>query len=738
MKHFPFQYKPLARPCSSLLHQTIRNQGGIKMSGEETKEYRPYENRRKCHRCESDLNTSSGRLYCQGCNWDSLTDPINPKNDQYQQLKIKHQRECQRQEQKMKIKLLILTTVISTLCSCAFKSTDDNQTMTNITQTSKELKIDPNGDSDGDGIKDTDEIARGSNPFVADIPDLKVRFLQNYKIEVFYHDKNGDPLKDQKSFIINTDVKDTNPDFKFRVGNVFARNNALKTAASFGRFSSHTSGKFLVHDLSWISYPELDPKFFHSQALQYRDIFTDKNIIDNIKITLTNQARLNESPFFKEVKNLKLNFYFLNHETENYELLSTTTTDRHFQSGIYESFEVVIDHAPIGLLKENFFKRGEFIISEIEDYEIPSLNKTYKILLASVKAKSIPILYETPLEEKIHYVATGNDGVRFQEILKTVFDKNYEVKEDNLTKIGQFQNNLPDFTHLKDVEDKDKLGKWFVMTNEFKENYLDHLYTANDQIVLSYVVGTDLSNQNQENIYSYNGYLTSNKTETILPIGNISTNSLISIQLKPINRFDTAIQNEKIHWVTPSSCGKNCFPKPMVCDWDVNHFSTYDDPFLFSTDLLDEGEKLSLIINGDEFKISDLLKEKKVVLYKVDQNVHLEIKDINKIKELKPFEESNLSLKVKSFIGNDFFGVKLVGVSGDWRGVGGCPFNTPQVAEAKKTTVSNDSMEITEIKGWAQGARSRGWPYLLEFSNSGTYFQEISLAVSSNIQNYFN
>lgn len=639
---------------------------------------------------------------------------------------------------KMKIKLIILSTFISSLCSCAFKSQPDDQKAPSGVQASKELKIDPNGDTDGDGIKDTNEISRGSNPFVADIPDLKIRFLQNYKIEVFYHKKDADPLKDQKSIVINTDIKDTNPDFKFRVGNVFARGNALKTAASFGRFSSHTSGKFESHDLSWVSYPELDPKFFHNQALQYREVFNDQNIIDDIKITLTNQARLNESPFFKEVKNLKLNFYFLNHETENYELLSSTITDRHFQSGIYESFDVVIDHAPIGLLKDSFFKRGEFIISEVDDYEIPTLSTNYKTLLASVKAKAIPVLYETPLEEKIFYVATGSVGVRFQDILKTAFDRNYEVKEDSLTKIGQFQNNLTDFTHLKDVQDKDKLGKWFVMTNEFKENYLDHLYTPNDQVVLSYVIGTDLANQKQENIYSYNGLLTSNKNETILPIGNVSANSLISIQLKPIHRFGLAIQNEKIHWVTPSSCGKNCFPKPMVCDWDVNHFSNYDESFSFSTDLLGEGEKLSLIINGDEFKISDLLKDKKVVLYKVDQNVHLEIKDINKIKELKPFEESNLSLKVKSFIGNDFFGVKLVGVSGDWRGVGGCPFNTPQVAEAKKTTVSNDSLEIAEIRGWAEGARSRGWPYPLQYTDTGTYYQEISLGVSSNIQNYFN
>ena len=81
-----------------------------------------------------------------------------------------------------------------------------------------------------------------------------------------------------------------------------------------------------------MSYPEFDPKFFHAEAIKYRDLFNDQNIIDDIKITLSNQARLNESAFFNEIKNLKLNFYFLNHETENYDVLSSANIDRHFQA----------------------------------------------------------------------------------------------------------------------------------------------------------------------------------------------------------------------------------------------------------------------------------------------------------------------------------------------------------------------------------------------------------------------
>ena len=70
---------------------------------------------------------------------------------------------------------------VSVIVSCSFKKAGDMGGGVTTTSVS-DLKIDPTGDSDGDGMKDTDEIAVGRNPFVAELPDLKVRFLQNYKI----------------------------------------------------------------------------------------------------------------------------------------------------------------------------------------------------------------------------------------------------------------------------------------------------------------------------------------------------------------------------------------------------------------------------------------------------------------------------------------------------------------------------------------------------------------------------
>lgn len=632
----------------------------------------------------------------------------------------------------MKKVLLVLASLV--FVSCSFKGGDGSGGAPVEYVTA--LKIDPNGDSDGDGVTDQGELNLGRNPFVADLPELKIRFLQNYKIELFYHKIGSDKIE---SFVIDTKVNDTDPDYKFRVGKVFARLHAMKTAASFGRFSSHSTGKIEEKDYSWVSYPELDPKFFNQKALEFRTILDSGIEIDNIKITMSNQARLIESAFYKEIKNLKLNFYYLNHETENYDILSSTSIERHFQGGVYETFDVVIENAPLNLVKDSLFKRGEFIISEVDDYEIPAKETNYKTLMAAVRAKSLPVLLETPLEEKLFYVASTSNGIRFQNILETTFDRNYKVENDQLLKIGQFENNLGTYTHLREVQDKDKLGNWFVMTNELKKNYLDHNYTNQDRIVLAYVTGSELAGQQQESIYSYREKVDPNKSETIIPVGNVTPNSRIDIQLKPLSRYGRELTKTTENFNRPGgSCGKNCIQHPINCSWQINLFKDYSEPFRFMPDLSLEGEKLDLVVNGEAFSLKDLLKDKKLLIFKTDIGTHITINDINKIKELKDFDENTVSLRVRAFAGSDFFGVKLVDMGGIWNGIGGCPFNTPAVAEKFGTQISKETREIGEISWLINDLANRGYAYKFSLMDSGAYYQEISFGVSSVIQNYFN
>ena len=82
--------------------------------------------------------------------------------------------------------------------------------------------------------------------------------------------------------------------------------------------------------------------------------------------------------------------------------------------------------------------------------------------------------------------------------------------------------------------------------------------------------------------------------------------------------------------------------------------------------------------------------------------------------------------------------MKLTDVGGYWQGMGGCPFNTPAVAEKFRTQLSTDSRNADEIIWWAGQANSHGWPYRFSKVDSGTYYQEISIGVSSSIENYYN
>jgi hypothetical protein len=151
-----------------------------------------------------------------------------------------------------------------------------------------------------------------------------------------------------------------------------------------------------------------------------------------------------------------------------------------------------------------------------------------------------------------------------------------------------------------------------------------------------------------------------------------------------------------------------------------------------------EGEKLDLVVNGEAFPVKDLLKEKKILVYKTEVGTHLTIQDINKIKELNSFDENLLSLRVRAFAGSDYFGVKLVDMGGVWNGIGGCPFNTPAVAEKYQTQVSKDTREVGEIAWLINDLAGKGYPYKFALIDSGPYYQEISFGLSSVIQNFFN
>ena len=532
----------------------------------------------------------------------------------------------------MRVLFMLLVFV---LASCSFKSeTGDNpQDGGDGKPEVLEANLNPNGDSDGDFVKNADELSLGRNPHVADLPTLAVNFLQNYKI-------TGDAKKISTGEIskieIDTRIGRNNPNFKYRVGELLIRDNALNVAASVGRFSSHSTGEITEHDLSWMKYPDVDPIFYSEQVLKYKKYFESAVYeITNLKITLENTIKLQENGHFKSVKNLKLNFYFYNYETQNYELIAAKSVERHLEAGVVETFTVELDNVPSLLIEDNYFKKGEFIISEVADYEIPEMETSYQTLIHSVQEKCLSVVVTTPLSTVVAYVGTdvgGNRPAKLTQILSTLYEKNVKSEEDRLDQVQEFRNNLPDFLHLKEVATQDKLGKWFVLTKKLESTYLDHNFTTSDVIVLSYVTGAELAGVSLEKIYSYEQTLSTLDNSTVLPLGAAFQNSAIDIQLKPTKRIGEELGSFHDSWVSHGgSCGQNCISRDFVCDLSINLFKPVEPAFTLNIES-PEFSRMSLIVGQAEYKLSDLRSDKKISVQNLNGNLHIQISDIENIK----------------------------------------------------------------------------------------------------------
>lgn len=634
---------------------------------------------------------------------------------------------------------LILSFVII-FSSCSFKS--DNPSEQDKIQGQGQhqgndpySKIDFELDSDGDMVKDYLEKEQGRNPFLADLPELSIKFLQNYKITGHYEGK------ETGQFVIDTKVSENDPNFKYRVGNLFVKENTYRVAASIGVFSTHHYGEIHPYDLTRVMYPKNDPAFFHEVSLSNRKYFDDENYkVQSISIDLENSVKLKSNGLFKNISNLKLRFYYFDYEKESYEMLEEVLVERHFNAGVMEKITITLDNVPLNLIQENYFKKGEFIVSEIADYEIPELKTTYQKLLSSVKQKAIPVVYNIPDQTQIYYVGTNGNKAHFVDLLKIIFNDNFEIKENILTKIGQFENNLEQYTYLQEIKHQDKKGKWFLLTSGMNQHYLDYEFGSEDHLVLSYITGSELAFQNEESIFSYQENISGGDNYKDYLLGNVTPNSEIHILIGPRNFWGTSkeqvveILDEK-----GGSCGRNCVKRAIYCKWEINKMLDFNGPLVFRTDFKGEIDKVELVIKNEVFKLSELVEKKLVLGSWIGLKLLLEIKDISKIKEIVGYEENPLLLRIKTQVNFDSWGAKLVAVDRHWQGLWGCPFLTPQVADYFKYPVlSKESIHWNEIQYAYDHALSDEGRKHFTIKEAQNYYQRISVSVSSTIVNNFN
>jgi hypothetical protein len=620
------------------------------------------------------------------------------------------------------------------LSSCSFKGGGDTGGGLAVS-TESDLKIDPSTDSDGDGVRDLIEIEKGSDPLVADVPILESNFFQNFTIDVGYNKINdNNPLK----FSISTKIKDTDSSFQYRVGKLFGVDNSLYYAAKEGRFSGHSYGIIKNEDFSWVKYPKLDPLMLHSDIIKFRPILGGEDPVTNskfenfsVKITLEGNAKLT-GVRFKEIKDLSVNFYYHDFEKDSYVLLKNVLINRTFQRSINENFSVEIENVPVIFLRDSYLKHGEFLISEIDNYFIPELGIDYKTLMSSVKSKTVPMLLTTPSEDMVYYVATKSSGISFLEVLNRVFVKNFQVENNTLKRIGQYENNL-------------------VLTNKFKEHFIDHPYTATDHITLSYITGRNLATQPVGVQASYSSKVTSAPyNETVTPLGIVSPNSKIEIQLKGVNRFGHEVVATPFSGTYHFGGGGNSTVLDYSCSWVGNKRIEFSRDFDLTINYNEEWDKMYLIINEERFKLSTLISDKKVIVRNLNFSFQVSIEDISKIKAIKQSDENNISLVILSSLEKKHQGIKLISQSGN-RNSPWCSWSYPGALSTIILAngqfggeISKESLDASvferEIVNTRMYPNNTGAASILSLKlmDDIDYDQNYSLAISSRIINYFN
>ena len=558
-------------------------------------------------------------------------------------------------------------------------------------------------DSDGDMVSDEEEKKRGRNSLVADIPSVNVQFMGGYKITVKY-EFSVDRLYNEeryKYFTLDTETyfnepllnNFDNPQIKPSVGELFIRGQSFKNAAKIGQAGHLDWGILEEHDLSWVSYPKIDPSSHLGDILPYEDTLKTNRLksLRFASITFESSVRLEGNREFRSIKDLFLNFRYYDYEKESFELLAQRKLEGPFDAGVTKSFEVSIESVPLKLIEENYLRRGEFIIVEVENFYIPDLDTTYQNFMASVRAKSLPVVINTPDEKSvIHFVATGEEGADLNTLLGRFREGRFTIREEGdkktLQRIDGYENNLPEYTDLSEIRDKDEEGKWFVLTNKIPAHHLEYKYTPENIISLSFVRGEALTNQVTEETFSYLSDVSSSD-EDIYFIGNISSGTSVHMAMDPkalwgekhehYSDYTDSYFSWPSQWPLSEArqrLGNSVLyegsPKCRVeysdiglANWGDNlSFKQYPDT-LFDIDNKDFSA-IMFVIDGEEFPFRQLVDEGKVLISFQYDNLILEIPNVSDIKEISNDEEKSLFLKLVPRHGINTPGINLVHVSG--------------------------------------------------------------------------
>lgn len=546
----------------------------------------------------------------------------------------------------MKLKILLAWAPLFLLGACSFKN-DEKMINPGVTSGNEEIKIDPTADSDGDGVKDGDELALGRSPFVANLPNLRLQFMKDFTLS---YDLEGNPIQIDSL----RDIRARN--FEYRVGDITLFDIAKKTTAHFARYDGLVVGDYKDIDLTRISYPFVSPRFIALQSFNHRS-----GIYQNSKVVFTNTLKLDRNKGFQTIVNPTFNFHYFNYETGEYDLLTQKKIEKSIYEGVLERFDITLDGLPQKLIEENFLKKGEFITAELDDFEIPSMSMTYKKMMNSILEKCIPITVISPVGTSVHYVTLNSYQKHLGQFLKSIYGSNFKIENNELVQIEGLSNNLPKFKLLSELFDQTKNGKWFILiNNRINDDVLQYEFKSGDKIVLNYMTGNELSNQSYKQVITTLPSLSSEKYIRDFEIGEVGQNDELQIILR--SKALLADYTIASTWGFNDSGGS--------ASWVYQSVQKRNESYSFTD--LNIQKRLALVLNGKEYLLSDLIKGKNLSAIFDESTIKISVPSVAKVFSIDTDEANELMLRVYPENHQEDVGVWLTGIGGWTAGQPGC------------------------------------------------------------------
>ena len=573
-------------------------------------------------------------------------------------------------------------------------------------------------DSDGDGVDDDREIIKGSPPMIANVPQVSVDFVGEHVFTLDYRDLEQESDTQAGQLIFREETPKNVP---------LMRLQSLEMAAGIGAFSEYATGNVPEDSLFRVATDSVPLDTAEENIFEIRKILNPyRSALDEITLELEITITLAENRGFSEIKNPVLNFYHRNHARNSLELIHSRTVERRFYPGIVETVPVTLERVLLEFFRDGYIERGEFLIAELADFDIPELATTRKRLLAGIREKTVPVVINTPTRTSVDFVATGEEGMRLGKLLETLLPGRTTIERDKIKKIGIWESNLPDYEHLSEVKNMDRRGKWFVVADGLKGHWLDHRYTPGDMITLTYATGKALSSRirrvRRVHIEEATSRMSGQDGQYHL-LGHFLPGSTARIRIRPLLTWGQKREHWKDSFGSPGgSCGSNCISMDYRCEYEFNIFESFERDFTFTGSDL---SRIVLVSGEKQYHLNDL-----------DKNAGIKVSRDGNILQIDLFSPEGetaspvpFGIRLLPFAETTFDGIKLVGSSGSFKNR--CIDMTLDLAEGENWPISVESEDFERWKHYLN-------PSVIKIGETQTYHQHFSVAIESAMEERFN